>query len=126
MALKLTVLDSSTLGADIDLSMFECFGELRIFTNTAPEDFVKNVGDSDVIILNKVKAGRHNLPECKNVKLICETATGFDNIDVEYCRQKGIVVDRTVGSNARSVAETAISFILAEILSFCSPTPLLS
>jgi glycerate dehydrogenase len=113
MALKLTVLDSSTLGADIDLSMFECFGELRIFTNTAPEDFVKNVGDSDVIILNKVKAGRHNLPECKNVKLICETATGFDNIDVEYCKENNIAVCNVVGYSTQNVAQLTLSMALS-------------
>jgi phosphoglycerate dehydrogenase-like enzyme len=39
---------------------------------------------------------------------------GTDNIDVAYCREKGIFVGRTVGSNARSVAETAISFVFAD------------
>ena len=64
MSLKLTVLDSATLGGDIDLSMLEKFGELKIYSNTSPENFTEHVADSDVIILNKVRVGRQNLPEC--------------------------------------------------------------
>ena len=113
MSLKISMLDSSTLGSDIDLSIFERFGELRIFANTAPEDVVKNIADSDVVILNKVKVGRHNLPECKNVKLICETATGFDNIDVEYCRENGIAVCNVVGYSTQNVAQVTLAMALS-------------
>lgn len=113
MSLKLTVLDSATLGSDIDLSMFEKFGELRVFKNTSPEDFVKNVADSDVIILNKIKVGRHNLPECKSVKLICETATGYDNIDLEYCRENGIAVSNVVGYSTQNVAQLTLAMALS-------------
>ncbi len=113
MSLKLTVLDSATLGSDIDLSMFEGFGELRVFKNTAPEDFVKNVADSDVIILNKVKVGRHNLPECRNLKLICETATGYDNIDIDYCRENGIAVCNVVGYSTQNVAQLTVAMALS-------------
>lgn len=113
MGLKLTVLDSATLGADIDLSMFERFGELRVFQNTAPEDFVNNVADSDVIILNKVKVGRHNLPACKNLKLICETATGYDNIDLEYCKENGIAVCNVVGYSTQNVAQLTLAMVMS-------------
>ncbi len=115
MSLKLTVLDSATLGSDIDLSMFERFGELRIFMNTSAEDFAKNVADSDVIILNKIKVGRHNLSECKSVKLICETATGFDNIDLDYCRENGIAVCNVVGYSTQNVAQLTVSMALSLI-----------
>ena len=115
MSLKLTVLDSATLGGDIDLSMFERFGELRIFQNTSPEDFAKNVADSDVIILNKIKVGEHNLPACKNLKLICETATGYDNIDLEYCKSRGIAVCNVVGYSTMSVSQITLCMALSLI-----------
>ena len=115
MSLKLTVLDSATLGGDIDLSMFERFGELRIFQNTSPEDFAKNVADSDVIILNKIKVGEHNLPACKNLKLICETATGYDNIDLEYCKKNNIAVCNVVGYSTQNVAQLTLSMALSLI-----------
>ena len=113
MSLKLAVLDSATLGGDIDLSMLEKFGELKIYANTAPEDFADHVGDSDVIILNKIKVGRQNLPECKNVKLICVTATGYDNIDLEYCKENGIAVCNVVGYSTQNVAQLTIAMALS-------------
>lgn len=48
------------------------------------------------------------------IKAIVKFGVGTDNIDTEYCKEKGIFVGRTVGSNSRSVAETAISFMLAD------------
>ncbi|MBR3879663.1 MAG: hydroxyacid dehydrogenase [Clostridia bacterium] len=113
MALKLTVLDSATLGSDIDLSMFEKFGQLTVYKGTAPEDFAKNVGDSDVIILNKIKVGKHNLPECNNLKLICVTATGYDNIDLEYCKENNIAVCNVVGYSTQNVAQLTVAMALS-------------
>ena len=113
MSLKLTVLDSATLGGDIDLSMLEKFGELKIYSNTSPENFTEHIADSDVIVLNKVRVGRQNLPECKNVKLICVTATGYDNIDLEYCKEKGIAVCNVVGYSTQNVAQLTIAMVLS-------------
>ncbi len=111
--MKLTFLDSATLGSDVDLSMFEKFGELRIFQSTTQDEFVGNVADSDVIILNKLKVGRHNLPECKNVKLICITATGYDNVDLEYCRENNIAVCNVVGYSTQNVAQLTLAMALS-------------
>lgn len=113
MSLKLTFLDAATIGSDIDLSMFERFGELKIFQTTLQEDFVTNVADSDVIIVNKLKVGRDNLPSCKNVKLVCVTATGYDNIDLEYCRENGIAVCNVVGYSTQNVAQLTLAMVLS-------------
>ena len=52
--MKIVFLDAATIGSDIDLSMFEKYGRLTVYDTTLQEDFVKNVGDSDVIIINKL------------------------------------------------------------------------
>ena len=62
MSLKIVFLDAATIGSDIDLSMFERYGSLTVFKSTRQDEFVENVGDSDVIIINKLKVGRDNLP----------------------------------------------------------------
>ncbi len=115
MSLKITFLDAGTLGADINLSMFEKFGQLTAFKSTTEEEFAQNVGDSDVIIVNKIKVGRQNLPDCKNVKLVCVTATGYDNIDLEYCRENGIAVCNVVGYSTQNVAQLTIAMALSLI-----------
>ena len=115
MSLKIVFLDAGTLGADIDLSMFEKFGTLTVYQSTLQEEFAKNVGDSDVVIINKLKVGRHNLPKCKNVKLVCVTATGYDNIDTEYCRDNGIAVCNVVGYSTQNVAQLTVAMVLSLI-----------
>ncbi len=115
MPLKITFLDAGTLGSDIDLSMFEQFGILTVYNSTADNEFAGNVGESDIIILNKLKVGRQNLPACKNVKLICVTATGYDNIDLEYCCENGIAVCNVVGYSTQNVAQLTIAMVLSLI-----------
>lgn len=115
MPLKIVFLDAATLGADIDLSMFEKYGSLTVYQNTSADEFVKNVGDSDVVIINKLKVGRHNLPMCKNVRLVCITATGYDNIDTEYCRENGIAVCNVVGYSTQNVAQLTLAMTLSLI-----------
>lgn len=115
MSLNIVFLDAATIGSDIDLSMFERFGKLTVFKSTSQDEFVENVGDSDVIIINKLKVGRHNLPYCKRVKLVCVTATGYDNIDLEYCRENGIAVCNVVGYSTQNVAQLTLSMALSLI-----------
>ena len=115
MSLNIVFLDAATIGSDIDLSMFEKYGSLTVYQTTSQDEFVKNVGDSDVIIINKLKVGRDNLPYCKNVKLVCVTATGYDNIDLEYCRDNGIAVCNVVGYSTQNVAQLTLSMALSLI-----------
>ena len=115
MSLNIVFLDAATIGSDIDLSMFEKYGSLTVYQTTSQDEFVKNVGDSDVIIINKLKVGRDNLPYCKNVKLVCVTATGYDNIDLEYCRDNGIAVCNVVGYSTQNVAQLTLAMALSLI-----------
>ena len=111
--MKIVFLDASTIGADIDLSLFEKYGCLTVYPTTSQDEFVEHVGDSDVIIINKLKVGRDNLPACKNVKLVCITATGYDNIDTEYCKEHGIAVCNVVGYSTQNVAQLTVAMVLS-------------
>lgn len=81
-SMKISVLDAKTLGDDLDLSPFEQFGELQIYDYTEPEKVSENISDSDIIIINKIKINESNIKHAKNLRLICEMATGYDNIDL--------------------------------------------
>ena len=111
--MKIKVLDASTLGEDMDLSVFSSFGELTVYSKTSPDEVSKNTDDADVIIINKVKVDAHNLEECQNLKLICIMATGYDNIDVEYCKSRGIAVCNVVGYSSQSVAQITVAMVLS-------------
>jgi len=110
--MKIVYLDAKTLGDDLDLSAVSELGEAVIYENT-PQDEVKNViTDADVIIVNKLKLNESNLPYAKNLKLICETATGYDNIDIDYCRENNIAVCNVVGYSSHSVAQLTVAMAL--------------
>lgn len=78
------------------------------------EAFYEKTSDADGVIVGVETVDREYIDAHPKVKAIVKFGVGTDNIDLEYCRQKGIFVGRTAGSNARSVAETAISFVLAD------------
>lgn len=110
--MKIVVLDRLTLGADLDLSKAEEFGTLVTYDATPPELVPERVADADVIFVNKVKLGE-NLSGAKNLKVICEAATGYDNIDLDFCRSHGIGVCNVPGYSTWSVAQVTVSMVLS-------------
>lgn len=110
--LNIVVLDSATLGEDIDLSPLDRNGSVTEYKNTAPDMIAERVNKADVVILNKLKLGAHNLSGAENLKLICVTATGYDNIDTEYCRAHGIALCNVPAYSTDSVAQLSVAMAL--------------
>lgn len=111
--LNIVILDSATLGSDIEFSKFEKLGRVSVYDVTAQEDVCTRVADADVIIVNKIKLNESNLSDANQLKLICVTATGYDNIDVEYCKKRGIGVCNVRGYSSDSVAQTTVAMALS-------------
>lgn len=78
------------------------------------EEFYEKTSDADGVVVGVELVDKAYVDAHPNLKAVVKFGVGTDNIDVDYCREKGIFVGRTVGSNARSVAETAISFLFAD------------
>lgn len=110
--MNITVLDAATLGEDISLEELGTVGQLTVYNNTKAEEVADRIKNSNVLITNKLKLNRSNLAYAKNLKLICVTATGYDNIDVEYCRENGIAVCNVVGYSTDSVAQITVTTAL--------------
>lgn len=109
--MKIVFLDTLTLGNDIDLTPFEKFGEVIKYQTTTPNETLQRVQNSDIIITNKVVIDRY-IMDNSNIKLICVTATGTNNIDMEYAKEKGIEVKNAIGYSTSSVAQVTISLVL--------------
>ncbi len=107
--MKISVLDIKTLGDDLNFDMIHNLGDVKVYDLTRQEDVIERISDADVLILNKVKLNRENLPYAKNLKLICITATGFDNVDLDYCRENGIGVCNVRGYSTDSVVQLTIA-----------------
>lgn len=78
------------------------------------EEFYEKTSDADGVIVGVETVDKDYIDAHPKLKAIVKFGVGTDNIDVDYCSKKGIFVGRTVGSNSRSVAETAMSFIFAD------------
>ena len=108
--MKIVILDRATLGFDIDVSIFESFGEVISYDFTNKEDTKNRIKDVDIVLTNKVLITKEHIDN-SNMKLICITATGMNNVDLEYAKQKGISVKNVAGYSTSSVVQLAFSMI---------------
>ena len=90
--MKIAILDAATLGNDISFDCFEELGTLTIYQKTTQDEAANRIAGMDCVILNKVKLTADILSTAPSLKLICITATGFDNVDTEYCKKHSIAV----------------------------------
>lgn len=111
--MKIVALDAATLGADIDLTSIRALGDLAVYLNTAEDEIAARVAEADVVLVNKLKMSEKTLNGAKNLKLICETATGYDNIDTAYCAAQGIAVCNVPAYSTDSVAQVTLAMALA-------------
>ena len=117
---KICILDAKTLGGDADFRVFDKFGEVVVYDITSPENVVERIQDCDIIITNKVVLNGSNLQHAPQVKLICVSATGTNNIDLRYTQNRNITVCNVAGYSTRSVVQHtyAMLFYLLESLAY--------
>lgn len=113
--MKIVILERNSVGTDVSVDSLGDFGELTIYRNTLADEVAERVKDADIIIANKSPMNESTLKDAKNVKLICEFATGFDNVDVAYCKSRGIGVCNVRDYCSAMVAQH--SFAMALFLS---------
>lgn len=111
--MKLVVLERNSVGTDVDVSCFEQFGKVDYYPNTVAENTAERIKDADVIISNKAPMNETTLKDAPNVKLICLFATGFDCVDLAYCRSRGIKVANVVNYSTAAVVQHTILLALA-------------
>lgn len=112
--MQIIILDALTLGKDIDLSCFDKFGEVISYDYTSKEQTIARLKDADIVITNKVIIDK-NVMDNTNLKLICISATGTNNIDLEYAKEKNIIVKNVAGYSTDSVTERTFTILFALI-----------
>ena len=90
--MRLVILEAESLGKDMDLSGFSRFGEVTVYEKTTEEECPERVREADIVICNKVRMCSRTLSGAENLKLICVTATGINNIDLDYVKRHNIAV----------------------------------
>lgn len=108
---KIVVLDGKTLGK-VDYIKLNEFGQVIYYNETAPDQVVERIKDANIVLTNKVVLSREHLEKSENIELICEMATGFNNIDIEYARERKIAVTNVAGYSTNTVAQHTFATVL--------------
>lgn len=111
--MNISVLEIATLGDDLNFDKLSSLGNVSVYDITPQDKVVERIADADVVIINKVKLNEDNLSKAKNLKLVCITATGYDNIDTEYCRRNKIAVCNVEGYSTDSVVQLTVAMVLS-------------
>ncbi|MDO4522700.1 MAG: D-2-hydroxyacid dehydrogenase [Eubacteriales bacterium] len=110
--MEIVILEANSLGADIDLTVFEKLGHVTVYGQSMAEDTPEKVKDADIIIVNKVPMNETTLKSAEHLKMIAITATGYNIIDKAYTDSRGIVVANVGGYSTDSVAQHTFALAL--------------
>ena len=103
--MKVVALERINVGYDVDVSQFHELGELIEYDISTPEQVAERGQGAEVLIVNKLPINATTISKLPELKLICLTATGSDNVDTEYCRDQGIAVCNVKGYSTESVVQ---------------------
>lgn len=110
--MNIVVLERSSVGMDVSIDCFNELGDVTAYNNTKYEEIAERIKDADIVVANKSKLNEETLKDAKNVKLICEFATGYDNVDVNYCKERGIGVCNVRNYSTEMVAQHTFAMAL--------------
>lgn len=110
--MQIVLLDAETLGDDISLEAFKNYGNLTVYEMSRPEEIPERIRRAQVVMTNKCRITREALEQAENLQLVLEAATGYDNIDIDCCRERGIAVCNVKGYSTDSVATLTAAMVL--------------
>lgn len=110
--MKIVHLDTFTTTMDgISLEALERFDDFTSYKNTSPDKVVSRAIEADIIITNKVVIDKSVMDQLPKLKYICVCATGYNNVEIEAAREKGIPVSNVSGYSTNSVVQHVFALI---------------
>lgn len=110
---KIVVLDGYTENpGDLSWEGLERLGEVTVYDRTAPEEAAERIGGASLVLTNKTPITREVLESCGNIRYIGVLATGYNVVDVQAARERGIVVTNIPAYGTEAVGQYAIALLL--------------
>ncbi|MBR4112582.1 MAG: D-2-hydroxyacid dehydrogenase [Ruminiclostridium sp.] len=111
--MKIVILDSDTVSTgDLSFSGIARFGEVKRYGLTEPERIAERVRDAEIILCNKTFITREVMEKAPKLRYIGLFATGFNNIDLECAKERGIAVANVPAYSTEGVVQLTYAFIL--------------
>lgn len=105
-------LDAKTIGEVSNFRVLEKLGNLKVYENSKPDEVVERSKGCEILITNKVQLTREILGELPDLRLICVTATGVNNVDTDYTNKNNILVKNVASYSTESVAQHTFTMLL--------------
>ena len=113
MQMKIVILDGYTANpGDLSWSELEQLGQLTVYDRTRPEETVARAADADVVLTNKVIIGRQEIAQLPRLQYIGVLATGYNVVDIQAARERGIIVTNVPAYSTDSVAQMVFAHLL--------------
>ena len=113
--MRTVVLDGYTENpGDLSWDWLKAFGEYEVYDRTPYEDaeIIRRIGSAEIVITNKVPISAAVIDACPGMKYIAVTATGYNVVDYEYAKLRGIPVSNVPAYGTAAVAQFAIAMLL--------------
>ena len=111
--MKIVVLDGYGLNpGDLSWSGMEALGELMVYDRTSPSELLERSEGAEVLITNKTLITAENMAELPNLKYIGVLATGYNVVDIDAAKARGIVVTNIPAYSTNSVAQMVFAHVL--------------
>lgn len=111
--MKIVVLDGYTLNpGDITWEGMEALGEVTVYDRTKEEDIVSRIGDAEVVYTNKTPLTKETFDACPNTKFVGILATGYNIVDVDAAKERGIPVSNIPTYGTAAVSQYAMALLL--------------
>lgn len=110
--MKIVVLEADSVGTDVSYEALREFGELELYNSTPNELIAERIKDADIVLANKCILDENSLKDARKVRFIAEAATGYNNIDVLYCRKNNIGLSNVSGYSTEAVAQHTMALVL--------------
>lgn len=115
--MKIVILEGHAVNpGDLSWDCLNQFGQVTVYPRTAPEEAADRIGDAEIVLINKVPVTAQLLDACPSIKLICVLATGYNVVDCEACKARGIPVCNVPAYSTAAVAQ----FTFALLLELCN------
>ena len=111
--MKIVILDAYTAShEELSWGELETLGELTAYDRTRPEETVERAKDADVVLTNKVILGKAEISQMPKLKYIGVLATGYNVVDMDAARERGVIVTNVPAYSTESVAQMVFSHLL--------------
>lgn len=111
--MKIVILDGHAVNpGDLSWDRFQKYGSVTVYEHTEDELAAQRIGDADIVMTNKTPITQALLDACPNLRLICVLATGYNVVDCEAARRRGIPVCNVPDYGTSAVAQFTFSLLL--------------